>query len=78
MDVKMPEMTGIEATKRVRKNHPDIDVILFSIYDYDNYLKEGLRAGAATYVLKGLPIAELVQVIRRVYRKEDPLEEFYG
>ncbi|MFA0782373.1 response regulator, partial [Fervidibacter sacchari] len=52
MDLKMPRMDGIEATKRIKQEMPNVEVCVLTIYDDDLNLFEALRAGAKGYVLK--------------------------
>lgn len=70
MDVKMPLMDGIEATRQLKKDHPELGIILFSIYDVPDFISNARKAGASTYVIKDVPLNKLVDVIRRVFRKE--------
>lgn len=78
MDVQMPGMNGIEATRSLKRSglHYDGDVIMLA--DFVNYRVEALEAGAASYLLKDVKSAELVQLIRQVYRNGHPLEKRDG
>ena len=64
MDIKMPKMDGIEATRLITSNFPDVHVIMFTLYD--EYLKESIEAGAAGYILKDVKSEELIRAIRSV------------
>ena len=66
MDVNMPEMNGIEATKRVRKEFPDIKVLSFSQYDEKRFVKQLLKSGANGYLLKNAAASELIKAIKIV------------
>jgi DNA-binding NarL/FixJ family response regulator len=66
MDIAMPKLTGIEATKRIKAIHPDSAVLVLSAYDDDQYVFALLEAGAAGYLLKDVPSHELVEAIRAV------------
>ena len=66
MDVRMPEMDGVEATRRLRELRPDAKVIILTTFDDDAYVFEGLRAGAVGYLLKDLSGHELAQAVRKV------------
>jgi len=67
MDINMPSMNGIEATREIKKRYPDTKVIILSIHEDDEYVFEVVRAGANGYVLKDVAPSELVQAIRNVY-----------
>ena len=66
MDVRMPEMDGVEATRRLRERWPDAQVIILTTFDDDEYVFEGLRAGARGYLLKAVSGEELADAIRTV------------
>ncbi len=72
MDVKMPELDGITATKMIHANHPDIRVIVLSIYDKTEYMDASLEAGASTYMVKSTEIDSLANEIRRVFEEDKP------
>jgi DNA-binding NarL/FixJ family response regulator len=52
MDIKMPNLDGIEATRRILSEHPEIKVLVLTTFDADSYVLQALRAGASGYVLK--------------------------
>lgn len=64
MDISMPEMNGIEATERLRKECPQIKIVALTIYEDTGYLRQLLKAGASGYVLKRAVVEELVHAIR--------------
>jgi DNA-binding NarL/FixJ family response regulator len=66
MDVRMPVMDGVEATRRLRARWPTARVIILTTFDDDEYVFEGLRAGAAGYLLKDVSIHELAEAIHTV------------
>lgn len=64
MDLKMPIMNGIEATRRIRQDHPTIPVLVLTTYDADEWVFDALRAGAVGYLLKDTPREQLVAAVR--------------
>jgi DNA-binding NarL/FixJ family response regulator len=70
MDVRMPVKDGVKATEEICSLYPDTRVIILSTYDSEEYVFEGIKAGAMAYVLKDTPAADLVQTIRRVHEGE--------
>jgi len=66
MDVKMPTLNGIEATRQILSNHPDVKVIALSIYSDSRYVINMLKAGVCGYLLKDCAFEELAQAIRLV------------
>ena len=73
MDIAMPKMNGIEATKKIKEIYPDSAVLILSAYDDDQYVFAILEAGAAGYLLKDVPSEELVDAIRAVHAGESIL-----
>jgi DNA-binding NarL/FixJ family response regulator len=70
MDVRMPVMDGIEATRRIVENSPQTKVILLTTFDLDEYAFAGLKAGASGFLLKDVPPRDLVEAIRSVHSGE--------
>lgn len=66
MDVRMPGIDGVEATRRLHAQWPNVKVIILTTFDEDEYIFEGLRAGALGYLLKAVSGDELADAIRRV------------
>lgn len=66
MDVRMPVLDGVEATRRLSAEFPGARVIILTTFDDDEYVFEGLRAGALGYLLKDVSIQELAEAIRTV------------
>lgn len=64
MDLKMPGMTGIEATRQIRARYPHIKVLVLTTYDDDEWVFDAIRAGAAGYLLKDTPREEVIKAIR--------------
>jgi DNA-binding NarL/FixJ family response regulator len=74
MDLRMPVLGGVEATRRVRALVPACQVIVLTTFDDDEEVFEALRSGAAGYLLKDAPSAKLVEAIRGVARGESFLQ----
>lgn len=68
MDIRMPIMDGREATRIICQRFPNIKVLVVSTFDEDDYIRHSIRAGAKGYLLKDMPVEELAQSIRLVYR----------
>jgi len=66
MDVRMPVLDGVEATRRILLDHPETRVIMLTTFDDDEYVHEALQYGAVGYLLKTIPPAELITSIRAV------------
>jgi DNA-binding NarL/FixJ family response regulator len=70
LDVKMPKLTGLQATREIREQAPEVSVLILSMYDDDRYLFEALKAGASGYVLKTQADADLMEAVRAVEKGE--------
>jgi DNA-binding NarL/FixJ family response regulator len=68
MDIRMPVMDGIEATRRITTRFPDTAVLVLTTYDLDEYVFAALEAGASGFLLKDSPPDELISAIRIVAR----------
>jgi len=66
MDIQMPDVNGIEATRRVLEIDPDVGVVALTMFEDDDSVFSAMRAGARGYVLKGAPPAEILKVVRAV------------
>jgi NarL family two-component system response regulator LiaR len=64
MDVIMPKMNGIEATRRIHKQHPQIKILALSSFQEDSSVRDMIKAGAVGYVLKNSSIADIAYTIR--------------
>jgi DNA-binding NarL/FixJ family response regulator len=73
MDVRMPEMDGIEATRQICAELPDTRVLMLTTFDLDSYVYSALRAGASGFLLKDTPPADLLSAIRVVAAGESLL-----
>lgn len=74
LDVQMPGGGGIEATRRIKANHPQVRVLILTAYDDAPYVLALLQAGAGGYILKTADSGQLVQAVRAVYRGESALD----
>ena len=70
LDVKMPHLSGLEATRAIREQAPGVAVLILSMHDEERYLFEALKAGASGYVLKRAADSDLIDAIRAVERGE--------
>ncbi len=75
MDVRMPEMDGLAATREIKRELPEISVLIMTMHDNPDYLLEALDAGAAGYVLKDTPADRLINTVRRTLNGESPLNQ---
>src|SRR4029077_8373664 len=66
MDLRPPEMSGVEAIRAIRKDYPESGFIVLTTYDGDEDIHRALEAGAQAYLLKGMSHTELANAIRRV------------
>lgn len=74
MDVRMPVLDGVRATRRLKEALPQCRVIVLTTFDDDEYVFDALRAGAVGYLLKDVASAQLVEAIRAAARGESILE----
>lgn len=70
MDLKMPEMDGLEATKQVREQYPDIRIIVLTMYDDENFIIHMLDIGANSFLVKNAEPEEIQMAMHSVYENE--------
>lgn len=70
MDISMPKLSGLEATREIKKRNPDIKILVLTMYEDDSYLYQLLGVGADSYVPKKAADTELLAAIRATYRGE--------
>ena len=75
MDVRMPNLDGLEATRQIKKEVPGTIVLILTASDWPYDLSEALKAGAAGYMLKVAPIPETIDAVRKVAAGESPLNQ---
>jgi len=66
MDLSMPDMNGMEATREIKKRHPEVRIIVLTVHKTEEYIRATLQAGANGYVLKDATHAELKMAIKSV------------
>ena len=64
MDLKMPVMNGVEATRQIRARYPEIKVLVLTTYDGDEWVFDAIRAGASGYLLKDTPREDLIKAVK--------------
>jgi DNA-binding NarL/FixJ family response regulator len=75
MDVRMPGMDGVEAVAVLRRQAPGCRVVMLTTFDDEEYVVQALRAGAAGYLLKDLPAAELAEAVRLAHAGVTQLDD---
>ena len=65
LDIRMPEMDGVECTRRIKQEFPGIKVIILTTFDDDDYVFDALRYGASGYLLKGVSVDGLTNAVPR-------------
>lgn len=75
MDVRMPEMDGLEATRAIKAEQPSVSVLVITTYENPDYLLEAIKAGAAGYVLKDAPNREMARAMRRALEGEPTINQ---
>ena len=66
LDIKMPEMDGVEATQKIKSQFPDVGIIILTMYKRDDYVFRAIKAGASGYLLKEVEMSELLAAVRSV------------
>jgi len=74
MDLKMPKMNGVQATKAIRKQFPAVRVLVLTTYDADEWLMDAIRSGAAGYLLKDTPEEDLIKAIVDTVKGWNPID----
>jgi DNA-binding NarL/FixJ family response regulator len=70
LDISMPRMTGLQATRELQRRRPDLRILILSMHESEQYLYETLRAGASGYVVKKVADRDLVEACRATVRGE--------
>jgi DNA-binding NarL/FixJ family response regulator len=74
MDVRMPGMDGLEATREIKAQRPEIGILMVTMHDDPDYMLEAIRSGAAGYVLKDASWADLTTSVRRALSGDFPMD----
>lgn len=67
MDIRMPIMNGVECTRLIKQQYPEIKVLILTTFDDDEYIIDALKNGAIGYLLKDLPSEKLIGAVRDIY-----------
>jgi len=74
MDLKMPVMNGVQATRLIRERHPEARVLVLTTYDADEWVFDAVRGGASGYLLKDTPREKLIEAIRDTAAGKTPVD----
>ncbi len=75
MDISMPSMDGLEATRRIKAELPQIKIVILTVFEEAQNLFEAIKSGAQGYLLKNVEPRDLVEMLRGVYRGEAPMSQ---
>ncbi len=78
MDLKMPGVNGIQATREIHKAHPEIKIIVLTTFGDDEWVFDAVRSGAAGYLLKGTPRVELIKAVKGTAAGESYIDPAVG
>lgn len=67
MDVRMPRLDGVEATRQIHERYPRMKIVVLTTFDDDDYIEVALKFGAIGYLLKNIPPADLIRAVRAVH-----------
>jgi len=73
MDIGLPNISGIEGVRTVKNNYPEIQVLMFTVFEDDEKIFAAIRAGASGYILKKTPPPEILEAIRELYTGGAPM-----
>ena len=73
MDIDLPGISGIEAVKQIRKNFPEVQVLMQTVFDHEEKVFAAIQAGASGYILKNAESGNLLEAIKEVYRGGVPM-----
>ncbi|MDA8212992.1 MAG: response regulator transcription factor [Clostridia bacterium] len=75
MDINMPECSGVEATKRIKEDFPQMKIVMLTVEEDDHFLFKAIKSGAQGYLLKNLEPEELISHIKGIMRGEAPISK---
>ncbi len=75
MDIHLPKMSGIECTEKLKAEHPNLQIVMLTVYEDDDQVFRSLAAGATGYVLKKTPPADLLEAIGSVFAGGSPMSD---
>lgn len=73
MDIELPGMNGIEATFELKRNEPEMDIIMFTVFEDDERIFDSIQVGATGYLLKDTPIDDVVNAIKDMKEGGSPI-----
>ncbi len=73
MDIGLPGMNGIEATKKIKKTYPEIDILILTIFEEEDKILNAIQAGATGYILKNTKPGELISQIKSIHTGGSPI-----
>jgi two-component system NarL family response regulator len=74
MDISMPRMNGVEATRRIKLEQPQIGIVVLTMYENEEYIFDLVKAGATGYMLKNSDSSQIIKAIRSTYQGESVLQ----
>ena len=74
MDISMPRMNGVEATRRIKLDQPQIGIVVLTMYEEEEYIFDLVKAGATGYMLKNSDSSQIIKAIRSTYQGESMLQ----
>ena len=76
MDIQLPRMSGVECVSRLKERHPELQVIMLTVFENDELVFDSLAAGATGYLLKRTPPGEILEAIAEVHRGGSPMSSY--
>jgi len=73
MDIGLPDISGIEGVRTVKNNFPDIQVLMFTVFEDDEKIFEAIRAGASGYLLKKTPAEDIIDAVKQLHEGGAPM-----